>query len=469
MMQKSFTGIFAAITLDFFLILCCYLQWRKEKNLQIQQNNVPLKAVSSDGRILISDEIQRLDGKEKLYKSFVKATVGKNLRMRINFQQLSYSLPSSGEVILECVSGRVRDGKFLAIIGPSGCGKSTLLNVLCGKVNRTFGKVFISGKEVELEKYKKIYGLVTQEDSILPELTVREHILYSARIRLPSAWSTSEIETHVDNILVSLNLSSIAHSIVSDLSRGESKKVNIGIELASTPLCMLLDEPTTGLDSTSALEIAEILAKITSLGVTVVAITHQPRIEIFDKFDDIMLMVPGGRVAYYGPAKEAASYFKNLGFKFPEETSEADTLMDILSEKGVCTENYTVDHLVKKWSQFCEFMEELIPENLLEDNDKDFHTQVPLLIKEKGATMNMQLRSCVKISLLQQYRRISGLYLEIAIAIVAGLLIGFAVNFDELYVGVVKVYLILTTRNHLAFCPYPHVTPWSHSFLYLSV
>lgn len=67
------------------------------------------------------------------------------------------------------------------------------------------------------------------------------------------------------------------------------KRVNIGMELAAIPISLFLDEPTSGLDSTAALNIAKILKRIANLGQTVVAVIHQPRVEIFDQFDEYLI------------------------------------------------------------------------------------------------------------------------------------------------------------------------------------
>ncbi len=79
----------------------------------------------------------------------------------------------------------------------------------------------------------------------------------------------------------------------------------------------------------------EILRDIAKLGLTVVSVIHQPRHEIFELFDDILLLAPGGVTAYLGPQKEAVPHFKEMGFAFDPYTNQADQLMDILSGKGV--------------------------------------------------------------------------------------------------------------------------------------
>jgi ABC-type multidrug transport system ATPase subunit len=88
----------------------------------------------------------------------------------------------------------------------------------------------------------------------------------------------------------------------------------------------------SGLDSSAALSVCKILKRITSLGVTVVAILHQPRNEIFFQLDDLLLIAPGGRTAYLGPANKAQEYFTSLGHEFPLTSNPADILMDILTQ-----------------------------------------------------------------------------------------------------------------------------------------
>jgi ABC-type multidrug transport system ATPase subunit len=123
--------------------------------------------------------------------------------------------------------------------------------VLCGKIKRSSGKLSISGKVDEISKYKKISGFVPQENTMHEELTVRENILHSARIRLPRSWKDVDVQNHVDSILKILNLSHVAHTIIGDgvsrgVSGGQRKRVSIGMELAAAPLCLFLDEPTSG-------------------------------------------------------------------------------------------------------------------------------------------------------------------------------------------------------------------------------
>ena len=369
---------------------------------------------------------------------------GKNLRMDFRMENLGYTLPN-GKSILEGVSGEIVSGKMTAIMGPSGAGKTTFMNVLCGKVNRTSGSLYISESQSEMTLFKKICGFVPQEDIMYNELSVKENILHSARLRLPSSWSRNDIEKHVNNVLKALNLFHVGDVVSGSISGGQRKRTNIAMELAAAPICLCLDEPTSGLDSTAALEVTDLLSKIASLGMTIVAVIHQPRLEIFRKFDHVLMIVPGGRTAYFGAAIQARFYFEKLGFDFSIGGNEADTLMDILSGNGNYKDGkqYTIDHLVQWWDEWkspsnCAEMG-AINESNNSMRKSSFHDLAKKLVQERGASFLKQMWHSTWLSILQQYRTISGLILEIFVGTSAGMLMGFAMrNQKEVYQGMWK-------------------------------
>lgn len=215
------------------------------------------------------------------------------------------------------------------------------------------------------------------------------------------------------------------------------------MEVVATPLCICLDEPTSGLDSTSALETANMLKDICRLGMTVVAVIHQPRTEIFEIFDDVLMIAPGGKTAYLGPTKEARPYFESLGYQFPNGSNEADVLMDILSAKGINEINqYSPDELVRHWTKRTEKLDSepglkrTLTVNGQDIPDQDFHTYAPQLVKERGASFLKQFWFCHNLSLLQQYRNITGVVLEVFVGTFAGLLMGLASSSsNETYIG----------------------------------
>ncbi|KAB8289656.1 hypothetical protein EYC80_010569 [Monilinia laxa] len=209
--------------------------------------------------------------------------------------------------------------------------------------------------------FKKIIGYIPQDDVVCPELTVRENILHSARIRLPRSRNNCEIEKHVDNLLSCLRLRHIQHHRVGDtvepvISGGQRKRVSIGIELAAAPLVLVLDEPTSGLDATSALSIIGLLKALCRLGITVICFLHQPRLEIFQSLDRLLLLADGQEI-YFARAFDAIEYFENVGFSIPNQCNPAGILMDIISgqgeryaKPGFKRSSMAISQLINRWN-----------------------------------------------------------------------------------------------------------------------
>jgi ABC-type multidrug transport system ATPase subunit len=257
-----------------------------------------------------------------------------DLSIRIEFTKLSLTLPPPvSKTILSSVTGVISPARVTAIMGPSGAGKTTFLSVLLGTgLKRTAGTVKINGAPADLSSLGRLTGFVPQEDVMLRELTVRENIAHSARIRLPRVgWTSAEIDSHVDAVIEVLGLRHCADTPTDRISGGQRKRVNIGMELALAPAAIFLDEPTSGLDSTAALQVCSTLKNIADLGVTVVAVIHQPRLDIFKSFDDLLLLAPGGKTVYMGPQKGVIGYFQGLGLQFSDAGNPADDLLDFVA------------------------------------------------------------------------------------------------------------------------------------------
>ncbi|KAK4235565.1 putative white-brown complex protein 30 [Achaetomium macrosporum] len=271
-------------------------------------------------------------------ESMRKAADGTDFSLSFGYSELTCQPKGSEEPILQNISGSIRGGSLTAIMGGSGAGKSTFVNVLMGKVECARGEITINGVPAKLQRYKKLIGYVPQDDIVLPEMTVYENILHSARIRLPRAWGEDDIRAHVDSVIRCLELSHVKDSMVGSvgkptISGGQRKRVSIGVELAAAPMAIFLDEPTSGLDATAASCIMCMLKAITRLGVTVVVIIHQPRVEIFDMIDDLILLANGQQL-YEGPESGVRPFFEKLGYIFPKHANCADVVTDIITGNG---------------------------------------------------------------------------------------------------------------------------------------
>ena len=135
----------------------------------------------------------------------------------------------------------------------------------------------------------------------------------------------------------------------SSLSMSDRKKVNIAFELVSGPQVLFLDEPTTSVDASAAMNIMEVVRELSSSGLTCVCVIHQPRGEIFNLIDNVMVLSPGGHVAYSGPAKLMVPWFQYLGFNLPhEKANRFDFAMDLTTGNySSSDENNCIDNMME--------------------------------------------------------------------------------------------------------------------------
>jgi ABC-type multidrug transport system ATPase subunit len=178
---------------------------------------------------------------------------------------------------------------------------------------------------------------VTQTDVLLPSLTVRETLRYAASLRLPSSTTSQQRNQLVEEVILELGLKECADTRVGDgykrggCSGGERRRVSIGVQMLRNPSILFLDEPTTGLDATSAFHLVKTLKHLANTGRTIITTIHQPRSDIFFLFDRLTLLSRGD-VAYTGPTGDCLSWFDGLlpGGLRPH-VNPADYLIDIVA------------------------------------------------------------------------------------------------------------------------------------------
>ncbi|KAF2195388.1 P-loop containing nucleoside triphosphate hydrolase protein [Zopfia rhizophila CBS 207.26] len=194
------------------------------------------------------------------------------------------------------------------------------------------GRTLFNGSE-DASGVRSAY--VIQQDILLPTLTVRETLTYAAQLRLPPSISQDERKQLVEEVIMELGLKEAADTRIGNhehrgCSGGEKRRTSIGVQLLSNPSLLWLDEPTTGLDSTSAFQIVKTLQNLARKGRTIITTIHQPRSEIWSLFDNIVLLTKGSP-AYAGSAKECLPYFANLDYELPPFVNPAEHLIDIIS------------------------------------------------------------------------------------------------------------------------------------------
>ncbi|GMI05091.1 hypothetical protein TrVE_jg12245 [Triparma verrucosa] len=260
-------------------------------------------------------------------------------RIDLTFTNLTVTL-ANGLKILNGVTGELKSGTMTAIMGPSGCGKSTFMNALTYRIRdggKVGGEILINGQKKHLMTIQHVVGFVPQEDVMHRDLSVRENLRFYLRLKGDPNLTRVQRRSFVNEIVDILGLAHVQHSLIGDelrrgVSGGQRKRVNIAIELMGSPLVLFLDEPTSGLDATTSQQLIDSLEKLAEIGLTIAMVIHQPRIELLNKIQNLVLLQRGGWPVYVGDTQEGLPYFeKYLGLKLPEKTSPADFFLDIIT------------------------------------------------------------------------------------------------------------------------------------------
>ncbi|KAK8546304.1 hypothetical protein V6N12_027097 [Hibiscus sabdariffa] len=258
--------------------------------------------------------------------------------IEIHFKDLTLTLKRNNKHLLRCVTGKLSPGRVSAVMGPSGAGKTTFLSALTGKTAAgcaVTGLILVNGKNEPIQAYRKIIGYVPQDDIVHGNLTVEENLRFSARCRLSADLPKPDKVLVIERVIESLGLQAVRDSLVGTvekrgISGGQKKRVNVGLEMVMEPSLLILDEPTTGLDSSSSQLLLRALRREALEGVNICMVLHQPSSTLFKMFDDLILLAKGGLVAYLGPVKKLEEYFSSIGINVPDRVNPPDHLIDIL-------------------------------------------------------------------------------------------------------------------------------------------
>lgn len=253
-----------------------------------------------------------------------------------SWDRLTVKLPN-GKPVFENFRGTAVSKRALAVLGRSGCGKTTLLTRLYGECQpgRTSGEVALDGVPIELRQLSRLVGFVHQYDALHQSLTVHEVLAFSAALRLNA--SPEERERRIRRVLRGLKIEHIANSRLGGerkrgVSGGERRRAAVGVELVASKRVLILDEPTSGLDSAAALALCSLLAQLSEDGRVVMACIHQPPPEVLDCFADVLVLAPGGRIAYHGPRQQLEDYVSRVASNLDARVCAADRILDAISD-----------------------------------------------------------------------------------------------------------------------------------------
>nr|GEV19098.1 pleiotropic drug resistance protein 1-like [Tanacetum cinerariifolium] len=274
--------------------------------------------------------------------------------------------------ILDDVSGIVKPSRMTLLLGPPSSGKTTLLLALAGKLAKELkssGKVTYNGHELHEFVPERTSAYISQNDVHIGEMTVRETLAFSARCQgvgsryemlaelsrrekdanikpdpdidifmKAAATEGQEASVVTDYTLKLLGLDICADTMVGDqmirgISGGQKKRVTTGEMIVGPSKVLLMDEISTGLDSSTTFQIVKSLKQFLHIleGTAVISLL-QPAPETYDLFDDIILLTDG-KIVYQGPRDNVLEFFESTGFKCPERKGVADFLQEVTSKK----------------------------------------------------------------------------------------------------------------------------------------
>ncbi|MCA1635387.1 MAG: ATP-binding cassette domain-containing protein [Acidobacteria bacterium] len=249
---------------------------------------------------------------------------------RITARQITKEI--GGRTILKDVSLAFYPREFIGLMGPSGCGKSTLMDALNGLRPATTGAVLVNDLDLyrNFDALRRSIGYVPQRDILHDVLTVERTLFYTAKLRLPEATPIQELQRIVSEVIVTVGLEEHRTTQFRQLSGGQQKRLSLAVELITKPNFIFLDEPTSPLDPETTENMMMLFRHLADEGRIVVMVTH--KFEKFDEMHQVAILTKGGRLAYFGPPREALEYFgcrepgeiyRRIAGREPEELNRA--------------------------------------------------------------------------------------------------------------------------------------------------
>ncbi|KAI0855739.1 putative ABC multidrug transporter [Xylaria cubensis] len=348
------------------------------------------------------------------------------------FRDINYFVHAGGseKQLLRNVSGFVTPGKLVALMGSSGAGKTTLMDVLAQRKDKGIvqGSILINGAPQGIS-FQRDTGYCEQNDVHEATATVREALLFSARLRQPYHVPDAEKVEYVEYIMGLLELSSLQHAVIgspnSGLSIEQRKRVTIATELVAKPTLLFLDEPTSGLDGQSAYEICRFMKKLAAAGQTIVCTIHQPSAVLFETFDVLLLLAKGGRTTYFGETGHESSivldYFARHGVPCPPNSNPAEHIVDVVQGRFGTETDWPAE-----WEASQERLKTM--ERLTElEQDRDYANEGPSKEDEKdfAAPILYQISLVTRRQLLSLWRNPDYVWNKIGLHVSNGLFAGF--------------------------------------------
>jgi ABC-type multidrug transport system ATPase subunit len=226
---------------------------------------------------------------------------------------------TTAQRILHGASALIRPSELACIIGANGVGKSTLMNIMAGRGLPSEGSILFNGVDLHanFQALKQNIAFVPQQDVLHEQLTLREALNFTARLRLPPDTTAEQRRAVVDDAARSVDLFDRLDQRIGALSGGEKKCASLASEILSCPSVLFLDEVTSGLDESTDWNIMRLLRRLADEGMTIIVVTHTLA-NVAEFCDKVICMGRGGRPTFIGAFPEALDFFavRRLGEVF---------------------------------------------------------------------------------------------------------------------------------------------------------
>lgn len=223
------------------------------------------------------------------------------------------------------ISFNVNEGEFFSFLGINGAGKSTTINILCTVLQKTSGSVKIGGFDLDKqkEKIKDLIGIVFQNSVLDIQLTVKENLVSRASYY---GLSKKQIRERVDYLAKIFSLDEIMNRRYGKLSGGQKRRVDIARALINEPKILFLDEPTTGLDPQTRVQVWNIIHKLRKeKGLTVFLTTHY--MEETSECDNVVIIDSGKISANDTPNNLKNTYAQNSLIWYTEQSESTENML----------------------------------------------------------------------------------------------------------------------------------------------
>ncbi|XP_077298624.1 ATP-binding cassette subfamily G member 4-like [Arctopsyche grandis] len=366
----------------------------------------------------------------------ILTNMAKRPEIDIEFRNLTYTIRSGFSLnkkknILDDISGAFHTGQLTGILGPSGSGKSSLMNILAdySSVGVT-GDIDINGRPRNKHLFRKLSCYIMQDDLIQSGITVEEAMNIAANLKLGSELKQDEKFLVIEEILVTLGLTKSRSTRAEKLSGGQRKRLSVALELVNNPPIIILDEPSSGLDTVSTQQLIKLLKHLAHTGRTVICTIHQPPASIFSLFDHVYFLSKG-KCVYQGNPKLLVPFMTKLNFHCPVTHNPADFILEILH---INLENMKIFVNAIKNGQKSECIGDIIIKNDKQIKPSQMNIEdvlPPTVTKDMNlpTTLVTQFVILYKRMLLQKRRNLTSLWILIAHHVISGLLVG-AIFYD---------------------------------------